>query len=489
MAISSSLDSIQADDFGYAQARHLLIRTGAAPTSQEIAQTLAWGLDQAVDRVVRYQQVEVEHLPEPDVDPDLLRPPTKEERKIVRQARREGDAQAQEILRKERQRRQKKDREMMAEIQRWWLDRMLHTPRPMEESLTLLWHSHFASRYRNVRDAYLMYQQNEFFRKNANGSFADLARGVIRDPAMLKFLNNDRNVARKPNENLARELMELFTLGEGHYTEEDIKQGARALTGYHVNDNDFSFRSRQHDRGSKTLLGQRGKYDGDDFVDLLLRNRQCSRYLAFKIYRHFVADVDENKTKRPRDAQAVIEQMSRQLWQDGYQLQPTLVTLFKSQHFYDAAIVGNKIKSPVQLLVGTMRSLGTPMRSTHDLGKAMTMMGQVPFNPPSVAGWDTGRSWINTSTLFMRQNLCVYLIAGKKKKLRDYDPMPLLAEVEHQPQAVVDHLVDLLLGPHVPESRRRPLVAFMEKRPSRVTADQVAALLVLITGMPEYQLC
>ncbi len=488
MAATTSLKPIPASSFGSARARHLLIRAGFAPFPDQIRDTAALGLDRAVDRAVRYQQVDAASLAGPDIDPDVIRPPNAEELQLRRTDR---DAFRREVLRRLGQ-----DRRMIVQLRQWWLQRMFDTPRPAEESLTLLWHSHFASRHRNVRDTYLMYQQNEFFRTNANGSFADLARGIVRDPAMLKFLNNDRNVARRPNENLSRELMELFTLGEGHYTENDIKQGARALTGYHVSDNDFVFRERQHDDGAKAILGRRGTYDGDDFVELLLRRPQCSRYIAFKLYRHFVADVDDDERHWPRDVRSVIEQLATRLRKSKYELQPVLATLFKSQHFHDPEVVGRKIKSPVQLVVGTVRATGAPTRSAARINRAMAMMGQELFEPPSVAGWDTGRAWINTSTLFVRQNLCTYLITGKdpqrdrwSRASVDYDPMGLLAGVDLQPQPVVDHLVDVLLGEHIPPAQREPLVRFMKDRTSGVTADSVIALLVLITAMPEYQLC
>jgi uncharacterized protein (DUF1800 family) len=342
-----------------------------------------------------------------------------------------------------------------------------------------------------------MQQQNEMFRAHANGSFADLARGIVRDPAMIRFLNNDRNNRRRPNENLARELMELFTLGEGYYSEDDIKEGARALTGYHVDDNDFRFARFAHDPDDKTILGQTDDFDGDSFVDLLLNQQACSRFIALKLYRHFVADVSDDWDLVPAANRAVVEAMAEQLRDNGYQIAPVLTRLFSSQHFYDPQIVGNKIKSPVQAVVGTARSLGTPTRNRRSLTQALSAMGQDLFEPPSVAGWEGGRSWINTSTLFIRQNTSVYQITGSspnrdfRKDDMGYDPMPLLEGVTDKtsPQQVADHLIDALLGEHLPPIRREPLVRFMQQRSSGVTPDSVVGLLLLITAMPEYQLC
>ena len=385
---------------------------------------------------------------------------------------------------------------MHAALQRWWVERMAQTPRPTEERLTMLWHSHFATRHRDVRDAYLMQQQNAFFREHANGSFAELASGIVHDPAMIKFLNNDKNNKARPNENLARELMELFTLGEGHYSEDDIKAGARALTGYHVNDNDFVLNDRQHDSGDKTILGQTDSFTGDSFVKLLLAHEACSRFIALKLYRNFVADVSDDWDLLDKSTQQVVDDLAKLLREEKYELKPVLTRLFTSRHFYDTGIVGKQIKSPVQVVVGTIHQTGAPLRNDRAIATALSGMGQQLFEPPSVAGWEGGRSWINTSTLFMRQNTCAYLLTGTTagktfdKSDLDYDPMPLLDGVtDRSAKAVVDQLCDTMLGHHVGEARREPLVRFMEARSKGVTSDSLVALLLLITAMPEYQLC
>jgi len=388
------------------------------------------------------------------------------------------------------------DRRMHASLQRWWIDRLAKTPRPTEENLTLLWHNHFATRHRDVRDAFLMQQQNAFFREHANGSFADLAMGIVHDPAMIKFLNNDKNNKARPNENLARELMELFTLGEGHYTEDDIKQGARALTGYHFDDNEFVLNERQHDTGKKTILGQTEKFNGKSFVKLLLEHKACSRYIALKIYLHFVADVSDDWDLLDGPTRQVVDGLADQLRRENFEIKPVLATLLKSKHFYDQGIVGKKIKSPVQIVAGTVHQTGAPLRDGRTIVTALKGMGQDLFEPPSVAGWEGGKAWINTSTLFMRQNTCTYLLTGAmpgktfKKIDVKYNPMPLLDGLkDRSAKAVVDHLCDAMLGEYVPAARRESLVTFMNERDKGVTADALVALLLLITAMPEYQLC
>jgi len=494
--MDTSLTPIASRDFGPLQARHLLARAGFGATPAAVRRAAADGLDKTVDRLVRYQQVDASALPDPDADPDILRPPTAEQRKARNDARRAGDQDALDAIRKTQLMARRQDRQMLERLRDWWIARFVASPRPMQEKLTLLWHGHFAAGYRQVRDAYLLYQQNQLFRENANGSFATLARGIVRDPAMIRYLNNDRNVKAKPNENLARELMELFTLGEGNYTEQDIKAGARALTGYAARDNDFQMRPGVHDSEPKKILGQVGPWNGDQFVNTLLEQDACPRYVALKLYRHFVADVSAYRDQVPPDNLKVIDAMARRLSADGYDMTPTLVTLLKSRHFYDDAIVGRKIKSPAELLLGTIHQLGTPTRDERALRGAMAGMGQELFEPPSVAGWPVGREWVNTSTLFIRQNTATYLLTGKlpgrnwKPGNLAYDPRPLLAGLDDAtPAAAANHLIDALLGEHTPAARREPIVRFMQQRDKGVTQDSLVALLLLITATPEYQLC
>lgn len=498
MAMNTSISAMSADRFDLAAARHLLNRVGYGGTPDQVRELQAMGLDAAVDYLVDYAGIGVSDLPEINLDRDVIRKLTDDERKRNREARRNGD---EDVLDQERRRSleaRRADQKMMNELRRWWMQRMIDTPRPAEERLTMLWHGHFASSWRSVRDTYLMWQQQELFRQNANGNFADLARGIIRDPAMLKFLNNNQNNKRRPNENLARELMELFTLGVGHYTEEDIKAGARALTGYGIDDNDFKFRQNQHDDSQKTILGNQGAFDGDDFVGILLRQEDCAKFVALKIYDAFVADVGDVYEAVPRGNREVIDKIAGRLERGGYEMKPVLAALFKSNHFYDPAIVNQKIKDPTQLAVGTIRSLGLPTRDRGVIEKAMGAMGQVLFEPPTVDGWDGGRSWINTSTLFVRQNLTTYLISGRHPRKKTspkkigYDPQAWLAQIGgHSPREVTDAMIDHLVGPHTPADRRAPAHAMIAGRETgeSISNDSLVALACLVTAMPEYQLC
>ena len=292
------------------------------------------------------------------------------------------------------------------------MGRMIETSRPFQEKMTLFLHGHFATGYRPVEDSYHMFKQNELFRSNATGNFRDdLVRNIIRDPAMIKYLNNNQNSRRAPNENLARELMELFTLGEGRgYTEQDIKQGARALTGYTYRDDEFYFNAGNHDDEMKVIFGKRDKWDGDDFVDLIFARSSASDFICEKLYRFYVND-SNNVHEGP--AKSVIRQMAKTFKADNFELKPMLRKLFLSKHFYDESNRSAIIKSPTQLVVQAIRSLRAPARNMPRLVQACSLMGQDLFKPPSVKGWDGGRKWINTSTLFTRQNTLIYLLTGR----------------------------------------------------------------------------
>ena len=499
-----TLPPLKANEFDYWKAQHLLNRAGFGGSPADVRSLANMGLDGAVEYLVDYLQIDAEPIRADRFDPDIMQPMTRQDRQRLHAARRGNDEATLAEFRKRRQNAQRTDRKQMREIQQWWFARMITTPRPLEEKMTLFWHGHFATNYRAIQDSYHMFLQNQLFRHNAVGNFKALAHGIIRDPAMLRYLNNDQNRKQKPNENLARELMELFTLGEGHdYSEQDIKQGARALTGYTYRDDEFiDLESRQyrqrHDNGSKTILGKSGNWDGDDFVAIIFSRRACSEFLCWKLYRYFVNDLAVNPDRRQQE---FIMAMALLLRQQKYALRPVLKTLFASEHFYDPANVGAQIKSPVQLIVQTARSLQPPTREVPALTRAADLMGQSIFFPPSVQGWEGGRTWINTSTLFVRQNTLVYMLTGRRAGKRpkrgrgtSYDPTHLIEHLREPDGNVnvrdaVTYLLRInLAGPPYPQ-RVETLVEFVEARGGRMDRAMLVALLSLITAMPEYQLC
>jgi len=499
--LPSDLAPLREGDFAYEHARRLLWRAGFGGTPRQIATLAGWGLDRAVDHLVRYDSIASEADDGSEFRPDIMREPTDEERAAYRRALRARDEDTVARFRLRRQQAQRDDRRQMTRIRAWWLERLIETPRPLEEKLTLFWHGHFATSYRTIENSYHMALQNEFFRANAAGSLETLLRGIIRDPAMLAYLDNNDSSKREPNENLARELMELFSLGEGAYTERDIQEGARALTGYTFRNNEFRFNERNHDGGSKSILGVQGTLDGDDFVAAILARRDCPLFIAEKLYRFFVADLPTERRDQEPATRAYVGALAGVLAKSGYELRPVLRAMFRSRHFYEASARDEQIKSPVALAVGAIRSLNAPPRSLSAVLVAMDRMGQSLFFPPSVKGWDGGRAWINTSTLFVRQNLLVYLLTGAKPggfgepdTEHRYDPTPLLQSLaqaepgaERDAGRVAGYLLRLALGRST-EARQREVASFIERH-GGPKPDVVTGALLLVTAMPEYQLC
>jgi uncharacterized protein (DUF1800 family) len=376
---------------------------------------------------------------------------------------------------------------------------MVETPRPLEEKMTLFWHGHFATSYRTIEDSYHMFLQNQLFRKHALGSYAKLMFEIIRDPAMLKYLNNDDSRKDKPNENLAREIMELFSLGVGNYTEKDIKEGARALTGYTFDDDEFVFRRNNHDNGVKRILGSNGTLDGDEFVKAILAQPACARHMTRKLYRFFALDIPTGRKDLDQSAAGVCSSLESTLISSKYEIRPVLRRLFLSEHFYQPGIMTEQIKSPSQLVVGAIRSLNTPARDLGVLNDAMNMMGQNIFFPPSVKGWDGGRSWINTATMYIRQNILCFLLTGRTPtgfdalaKQERFDPIPMLDQMglsaTAPPEEIADAILKFAIGRSEPHNREI-VVDVLKRRGGSVTADTLTQVFLLVTAMPEYQLC
>ncbi|MCC6426701.1 MAG: DUF1800 domain-containing protein [Phycisphaerales bacterium] len=503
---SASMTAIRPERFGYEQARHLLWRAGFGGTPAQIQTLAAWGPERSVDYLLDYDKVNADPIKGDLFDRDIMSPLSQEDREAYRKAQRAQDEDALAKFRAERQNRERSDRAQMTEIQKWWLKRMIETPRPLEEKMTLFWHGILATNYRTIENSYHMYLQNQMLRRNAVGNFGTMLFELIRDPAMIKYLDNDESRKNRPNENLAREIMELFALGVGNYTEKDIKEGARALTGYTFRDDDFFYDQQNHDNGEKSILGKKAPLDGDGFVKAILETRACSAYIARRVYTFFVAELPPMERLPDRDldptTRTVLSSLSGTLLAGKYDLKPMLRKLFLSEHFYDQRFMGDQIKSPVVLVVGAMRSLNTPVRDLGILNDALDLMGQNIFFPPSVKGWEGGRSWINTSTLFVRQNILTFLLTGKKPVGYDatadstkYDPSGLLSEfakadpsASTDPGRVVDYMMKLTLG-RTPPSAKETLANFARSRGGAITPDVMTALLLIITTMPEYQLC
>jgi len=289
---------------------------------------------------------------------------------------------------------QKKSREGIKSLNLYWINEMVNSPSQLREKMSLFWHGHFACRNLNI-----FFQQEllDVVRRNALGNFRDLLHEVSKTGAMLNFLNNNQNRKDHPNENFAREVMELFTMGRGNYSEDDVKEAARAFTGWGANaKGEFVFRPFQHDDGSKTVLGKQGKFDGDDVLEILLEQKQTARFISGKIYRFFVNDhVDKER----------VEWLAERFYKNDYNIGKLLSDIFLSDWFYDEKNVGNRIKSPIELLVGVQRMLPMKLENEEALLLLQRVLGQILFYPPNVAGWPGGKTWIDSSTLMMRMRI------------------------------------------------------------------------------------
>lgn len=294
----------------------------------------------------------------------------------------------------ERRNVQQQTRQAIKGLNLLWLDEMVQSNAQLREKMAFFWHGHFAARNLNV-----FYQQQllDVIRQNALGNFRDLLHGVSKSAAMLNFLNAQQNRKGHPNENFAREVMELFTLGRGNYTETDIKEAARAFTGWGANlPGEFVFRRFQHDDGTKTVLGKTGNLTGEDVLDILLAQKGTARYITQKIYRFFVNDtVDKAK----------VDWLADRFYKNDYHIGRLMEDIFTSDWFYEEKNIGAKIKSPIELIAGIRRMLPMDIENADAQLLVQRLLGQTLFYPPNVAGWPGGKSWIDSSTLMFRMRL------------------------------------------------------------------------------------
>jgi uncharacterized protein (DUF1800 family) len=349
----------------------------------------------------------------------------------------------------------------------WWLHRLRHTPAPLVEKLTLFWHSHFATSAAKVKDARLLYEQNELFRRYALGKFAPLVQGIARDPAMLLYLDSATNRKNHPNENFAREVMELFCLGLGRYSERDIRELARCFTGWEILHEQFTFNSYQHDYGTKSLLGKSGTFGGDEGLRVILQQPACAEFLCGKLVRFFVTDEE-----LPAEW---IAPLARRFRDGDLAIAPVLETIFTSRLFYSERAVGQLVRSPVELGIGLLRALEMNTNLIQ-LAERLRELGQLVFFPPNVKGWPGGKNWIDSSTLLGRANL-VRSLAGNL-------PPSFLSERTSAEQ--VDQLLELLLAVPPPAEVRTTLIEQLEQAGGRPTA--VPQVVSVLGALPEFQL-
>jgi uncharacterized protein (DUF1800 family) len=406
---ADDLSPIAPADWSFDRAAHLLERAGFGGTPQDIARLAAMTPQDAVAALVDYHTIANDHLQAFERsnvwDPSLRDFPVS---RVAATERAEKTGEAMGVRVKpsgERRLQPVVDRffywlrATVLETRRlayWWADRMVATNRPLQEKMTLFWHGHFATGEEKIRDYRKMEQQLALFHRHATGSFRELLINVARDPAMLAYLDAAQNVKGAPNENFAREVMELFTMGVGNYTEQDIREAARAFTGWIDDDLAFKLDAAKHDDGQKTFLGRSGNFDGVDILAIILEQKVTAEFIAGKIYRFFVRE----------DLSPPLQTKLGAILRDNdYQVGPLLRTLFLSRDFYSAPSFGTRIKGPIELVASTYRKLGVKrLPGIPDLHVVSRELGQVLLNPPTVAGWAQGRAWITPGLLLARGN-------------------------------------------------------------------------------------
>ena len=307
----------------------------------------------------------------------------------------------------QKKKRRQQSRDELKNLNIRWLDEMINSEAQLREKMSLFWHGHFACR---VINSYFQQELLHTIRTNALGNFGDLLKFVSKSPSMLQFLNNQQNKKKHPNENFAREVMELFTMGRGNYTEQDVKEAARAFTGWGFNiQGEFVFKKFQHDDGPKIFLGKSGNFNGDDIINMLLANKQTAYFITKKIYRYFVNEnIDEEK----------LRWLSGRFYKNNYDIKNLLADIYTSDWFYNEKNIGVRIKSPIELLAGIRRFL--PMELDNDNAQLLfqKVLGQVLFYPPNVAGWAGGKNWIDSSTLMVRLQIPQVFSANESISIR-----------------------------------------------------------------------
>ncbi len=490
------------------EARHLLSRAGFGGSPDEIWRLHAMGREEAVDFLLNSEE-SIEAHPKPEwADLKTAMVNMSEMMMERREMMLETHGLSPEEAEKKRQEVQKKTRQQARrqglESQHWWFNRMLKTKAPLREKMTLFWHDHFATSIQKVKEPVLLIKQNELFREHAFGNFRDLTNKIVRDPAMMLYLDTQRSSKSMPNENFAREIMELFTLGEGNYTEEDVKQAARAFTGYQLNrlTGEVMQSARAWDDGEKTIFGETGPYNGKDVVSLIFKKDACAKFMAVKLWEFFAYE-------KPVDS--AMADLAATLRENDYELKPVLREIFLSSEFYGEKAMATMIKSPVQYLVQLLKELEM---DTAPLGfpiMGQTQLGQVLFMPPNVAGWDWGKAWINTNTLLTRYNLAGILTKGAigNKMGKDGGALKKLVESRRKPSQgtspdypkiaveserndtvkLVDDLIARFFCVSIPAKARDSFIAYANtKKGVSYTDKELGELCHLMLSTPYYQI-
>ncbi len=392
-----------------------------------------------------------------------------------------------------------------------WMYHILNTGRPLEEKMALLWHQVFATGNAKVNSYLHLMQQIAMFRSHGLGNYRDLLMQLARNPAMIFWLDNNENHKYAVNENWGRELLELFSMGVGSYTEEDVREASRAFTGWTIGHKlaglpyltgwywPFEYHDEDHDGGEKSFLGHTGRFNGEDIIDIIVEQPACARFIARHLYSFFVADerqVPSWSIEPPRDTEA-INTLAMAFIESKYEMRPVLRTLFNSDFFKDARFA--KVKSPAEVVVGTYKLVGGhrfPRAGYGEIARQPTYMGQDLLNPPSVEGWHTGSEWINSGSLMSRINFVADLVGDTSLPGVQSIINRIRSQGELSPEALVDGCLDLL-GPLEVETKTRQhliqqaqqggVLQWNAKDEDGAPAQRVAQMLQLIVATREYQ--
>ena len=449
---------------------HLLRRAGFGVSRDEFERYQAMGLDETIHELVNYNQVDdsraIELAAQFPIEPSARGTPPV-----------------------------------------WWLTRIANTNRPLQEKMTLFWHGLLTSQVSEVRDPTAMVRQNELFRSQALGSFPEMLRAVSQDPAMMVYLNIHGSSRRAPNENYARELMELFALGEGNYTENDVREAARAFTGWQVPRNRIDanvfqletpvFRPGQFDDGTKSFLGQSGNFSPDDIIAIITEQPASARYVIQRLFCFFV-HLDPSDD----DLEPFLEVYNT----SNRSIGPVVEAMLLSDVFYSPRAYRGLIKSPIEYAIGAIKAVGAQGRLFEVItagarlreGNALTSMGQVPFEPPNVAGWPGGGAWLNSTTIFARLNFINQLTGGAPAQLRrdrapnQRAPVPSISPPELPSLGTTDqalsHFLPMLLDDNVSQATRNVFLDYAGASGGELTSDALRGLVYLILGSPEFHL-
>jgi uncharacterized protein (DUF1800 family) len=369
----------------------------------------------------------------------------------------------------------------------WWFNRMLYTRRPLEEKLALFWHNHFATANSKVGNAGLMLQQIQLFRDNGFGNFETLLQKVTRDPAMLIWLDNRLNRKGAPNENYAREVQELFTVGIGNYTEQDIHEAARAFTGHTLDKNlVYTFNAKQHDSGTKTFQGQTGAFDADDILAILVRNPATARFVSTRLFSYFAYDNPDPAT---------IDRLATTFTSSNFDIRSVLRDILTGPEFLSAQAFHGQIKQPADLVVGSLKSLDV-QNVGPDVTQVLRRMGQDLLNPPDVSGWKGGAAWINGTTLFERFNWANRLAMGRDATKPNFADVAGRVQARNvtTPDGLVDYYLGLLVDGDVTPEARQALIDYLNASGPLSLTDPAAldlkarGLVHLALAAPTYQL-